>query len=77
MLEKFYEIRIRENKQYIGITTPNGGLQGSVQVIGHSPAEPTSMVVDLITDILLFTKFKLAVSQGHDSLDQLEVKGIH
>lgn len=35
LLEKFYEMRIRDNKQYLGISAVNGGnTGGSMPIMG-------------------------------------------
>jgi hypothetical protein len=82
LLDKFYEVRIRENKQFVGITPNCGGLQGSFSIIGYQFAEPSQNVVNLITDILLYTKFKLSINQANTlnhfgNQEPLETKGLH
>lgn len=64
LLDRFYEANIRDLRQYIGVTPINGGgVQGNsrFQMIGHALSEPTQNQVNLISDILMYTKYKMIV----------------
>ena len=71
MLDKFYELKIREKRQYIGATGVSMGhiSGGKYSIIGQNIAEPSYRVCGLITDILMFVKFKLIVLSKNQQIN--------
>ena len=61
LLEKYYELKIREKRQLIGATGVSMGLiaGGKFSLIGNNIAEPSDKICSLLTDILMYSKFKL------------------